>query len=128
MMIETHPELLGKVVERLKALADENRIRLLLRLRNGDCNVMTLTAQLGLSQASVSKHLIILKRVGLVTVARKGTQAIYSVTDKSIFDLCSSICDGVVRHLRIEHEALGLAPGKTRALRPMHPLTKGKKI
>jgi ArsR family transcriptional regulator len=99
------PELIGQVVKRLRALADENRIRLLLRLRQGECNVSTLTDDLSLGQASVSKHLAVLRNVGLVEVTRQGTQAIYRVRDESVFELCELVCSGVVRHLRQEHAA-----------------------
>ena len=101
-------ELIGKVVERLKALADENRIRLLVRLREKPANVTTLAATLGLAQPSVSKHLAVLKQVGLVEVERDGAQAIYRVRDESIFDLCQIVCDGVVRFAQAEHAALNL--------------------
>ena len=102
------PELIPKVVERLKAIADENRIRLLLRLRDGECNVTELTGKTGMGQASVSKHLLLLKQVGLVEARREGTQAIYRVRDQSVFQMCSLVCDGVVRHLQKEHAALKL--------------------
>jgi len=99
-------ELIPKVVERMRALADENRIRLLLRLQATPANVTTLTAELGIAQASVSKHLAILKQVGLVEAARHGTQAVYRVRDQSVFDLCRLVCDGVVRFVEEEHAAL----------------------
>ena len=107
-------ELIPKVVERLRALADESRIRLLLRLREGECNVTELTEQLGMGQASVSKHLLFLKQVGLVEARREGTQAIYRVRDESVFEMCSLVCDGVVRHLQREHAALKLPPAVAR--------------
>ena len=103
------PQLLPKVVQRLKALADENRVRLLLRLQQGPCNVGTLSQALSISQASTSKHLALLKQAGLVESTRAGTQICYAVSDRSIYDLCSLICDGVVRHLKAEHAALNLA-------------------
>ena len=108
MEIEAHPKLLAKVVERLAALADENRIRLLLRLRHGACNVSGLTEALGISQASVSKHLGVLRQAGLVEVTRAGTHAIYRVRDGQVFDLCGLVCAGVVTHLRREQAILGL--------------------
>jgi len=103
-------ELIPKVVERLRAIADENRIRLLLRLREGECNVTELSEHLAMGQASVSKHLLLLKQVGLVESRRAGTQAIYRVRDESVFEMCGVVCDGVVRHLQQEHAALKLAP------------------
>ncbi len=96
------PEILDRVVERLTALADASRIRLLLRLREGEANVITLSTELEIRQASVSKHLGVLKRVGLVKTRRAGTQAIYSVRDDSVFEMCKMVCDGVLRHVREE--------------------------
>lgn len=109
-------ELIPKVAERLKALADETRLRLLLRLRGGEGNVTELSAELGVAQASVSKHLATLRQVGLIQVRREGVQAIYSVRDDRVFDMCEIVCDGVVRHLREEHAAVsvGDAPRRSR--------------
>lgn len=96
------------VVERLKALADESRVRILLRLKQGPANVNQLAQTLGIAQPSVSKHLAILKNVGLLNVQRHGTAAIYSVKDQTIFDLCALICSGVTRFKKEQHQALGL--------------------
>ncbi len=103
MDIAPHPELIEKMAERLAAMADGSRIRLLLRLARGECNVSGLTAALGIPQGTVSKHLGVLRQAGLVEVRRAGTQAIYTVRDGSVLELCRLVCDGVVRHLRQEH-------------------------
>ena len=107
--MKLNEEMIPKIVERLRALADESRIRLLLRLKNGECNVNTLKAELGIAQASVSKHLTVLRQVGLVDVERRGTQAVYKICDDSVFDMCRLVCDGVVRHLQREHAVLASA-------------------
>jgi ArsR family transcriptional regulator len=101
-------QLIPKVVERLRALADENRIRILLHLKDGPANVSTLTASLCISQASVSKHLALLRQAGLLDVRRVGTHAVYRIRDNSIFDLCQILCAGVVRFAQEEHAALSL--------------------
>lgn len=111
-------QMIGRVVERLRALADETRVRLLLRLKRGECNVTALSEELGVAQASVSKHLNVLRQSGLVAVRREGTQAIYGIRDKSVFELCKLVCDGVVRHAREEHAALGLADREPRDADP----------
>lgn len=108
MKNEMSDEMVGRVVERLRALADETRVRLLLRLKTGECNVTSLAEELGVGQASVSKHLNVLKQVGILSVRREGTQAFYAVRDQSIFELCKLVCDGVVRHAQAEHAALGI--------------------
>jgi DNA-binding transcriptional ArsR family regulator len=103
------PQLVSRVAERFKSLADENRLRLLMRLRQGPCHVNALAEALALGQASVSKHLAVLRQAGLVTAERQGTQMIYAVDDESIFDLCDLVCDGVVRHLEQQHAEAGLS-------------------
>lgn len=94
------PELIPQVAERLKAMAEENRIRLLLLLKAGPRRVGDLSEELGLAQASVSKHLAVLRRAGLVTVQRRGTEAFYRIHDPSVFELCDIVCGGVQRHLK----------------------------
>ena len=100
-------ELLPRVASRFAALADETRLRLLMRLRRGEANVAALTGELGVAQASVSKHLAVLRAAGLVECTRAGTRCVYRVRDGSVFDLCRIVCDGVVRHAEREHAALG---------------------
>jgi DNA-binding transcriptional ArsR family regulator len=101
-----NPEMIGRAAERLRALADERRIMLLLRLQDGEANVSTLAAACGLGLASASKHLASLKQVGLIDSRRAGTQTVYRVSDPSVFDLCDIVCDGVRRHARRQHEAV----------------------
>ena len=96
------------VVERLKALADESRVRILLVLKYGPASVNELAHAIGLAQPSVSKHLGVLKQVGLLDVERRGTTALYSIKDQTIFDLCSLVCAGVTRFKKEQHEALGI--------------------
>lgn len=104
-------ELLADIVERLKALADENRIRILMRLREGECKVTSLAEELEIAQASVSKHLAILRQVGLVEVTRVGTTAWYRVKDESVFEMCELVCGGVIRHLQEEQRVLAATLG-----------------
>lgn len=101
-------QMVEKVVVRLRALADETRVRLILRLKRGECNVTELSAEVGVEHASASKHLSILRHAGFVEVRRQGTQAIYAIQDESIFELCELVCQGVVRQANAEHTALGL--------------------
>jgi DNA-binding transcriptional ArsR family regulator len=61
-----------------KSLADPTRLALLERLlRDGEQNVVTLTACAGVSQPAVSKHLAVLKRAGLVRDRRDGRETRY---------------------------------------------------
>jgi DNA-binding transcriptional ArsR family regulator len=61
-----------------RALADPTRRAIFERLcREGDQTVGALTAQAGISQPAVSKHLAILKQAGLVRDRHEGRQTHY---------------------------------------------------
>ncbi len=102
------PAMINKAVERLRALSDSARLNILLRLRQGESNVTSLVKEFGIAQASVSKHLAILKQVGFVQVRRDGSQSMYSIKDDSVFDVVRLICDGVHKHQTELAEAIGL--------------------
>lgn len=73
VVAQHHPESL------FKTLADPTRRALFERLcRGGEQNVGALTAQAGVSQPAVSKHLGILKQAGLVLDRQEGRQTHYS--------------------------------------------------
>jgi ArsR family transcriptional regulator len=55
-----------------KALADENRVRLLLALRRGELCACQLTELLRLAPSTVSKHLFLLKHAGLLESRKDG--------------------------------------------------------
>jgi DNA-binding transcriptional ArsR family regulator len=63
----------------LKALADENRLAIVLTLAEGSRSVVDLTEELGLSQTLVSHHLKALRECHLVSVAAKGRRNVYSM-------------------------------------------------
>src|SRR5512138_3123770 len=61
-----------------RALADPTRRALFERLvRDGEQTVAALTAQAGVSQPAVSKHLAVLKQAGLVRDRHEGRQTHY---------------------------------------------------
>src|ERR1700753_4306267 len=61
-----------------KSLADPTRRGLFERLcRDGEQTVAALTAQAGVSQPAVSKHLAVLRRAGLVSARHAGRQTHY---------------------------------------------------
>ena len=100
-ILETMPknmpsqEMVSRLVDHLRALADEVRLRILLRLKQGECNVSTLVDELQVGQASISKHLAVLRRAGIVQVRRGGNQSFYSIRDGSVFQVCHLICESV---------------------------------
>jgi ArsR family transcriptional regulator len=63
--------------ERLKALADPDRLRIVQVLRGGPKNVSEITAELSAEIANVSHHLQILKREGIVETEKRGRFVVY---------------------------------------------------
>lgn len=66
-----------------KALADENRVRLLLALRDGELCACQLTELIQLAPSTVSKHLFLLKNAGLVESRKEGRWIYFKLVDKS---------------------------------------------
>ncbi|MCS6815829.1 MAG: metalloregulator ArsR/SmtB family transcription factor [Blastocatellia bacterium] len=90
---------MNEYIEIFKALSDETRLRilrLLLMAKSGLC-VCELVDSLEVPQYNVSKHLKVLKQVGLLTERREGRWVYYSLYDadepfmQSLFDALASI-------------------------------------
>ena len=75
----TSRELARAVVPRFKALADENRLTLLLLLADRPRTVKELQEASGLSQTLVSHHLAPLRELGLVMVEPRGRANVYTL-------------------------------------------------
>lgn len=68
------------MVRCLKALADENRLRILMLLRERELCGFELMGVLDLSQPLVSSHLSVLREAGLVTSRREGKRMRYAIS------------------------------------------------
>ncbi len=65
-----------------KALADENRLRMLMALQEGEICVCQITELMGLAMSTVSKHLSVLYQAGLVNARKEGRWMYYSLPGK----------------------------------------------
>jgi ArsR family transcriptional regulator len=65
-----------------KALADENRVRMLLALQGGELCVCQITELFRLAASTISKHLSILYQAGLVDSRKDGRWIYYSLPAK----------------------------------------------
>ena len=63
----------------LKALAHESRLKIVHRLTRGDCSVTELTELVGSDRTTVSKHLAILRSLGIVRDRRVGNAVHYTL-------------------------------------------------
>ena len=66
------------------AVAEPRRRQILDALAGGERPVNVLVAQLGLSQPQVSKHLKVLREVGLVDARNHGRQRLYRLNGKPL--------------------------------------------
>jgi ArsR family transcriptional regulator, cadmium/lead-responsive transcriptional repressor len=62
------------------AIADPSRLRVLdLLVDHGDASASSLAGQVPFSRQAVSKHLVVLEQVGLVSRRRQGREVLYQV-------------------------------------------------
>jgi DNA-binding transcriptional ArsR family regulator len=99
-------ELLGRIAEVLKAMADPTRLKILHSLHQGERCVSDILTNVGGSQANVSKHLSVLKRAGLVDCRREGLNVFYRIIDEGVFTICRNVCDSLELRVDREHEAI----------------------
>jgi DNA-binding transcriptional ArsR family regulator len=69
--------------ERLRVMAEANRIALLDALNGGEAGVQELADYVGLPHQAASHHLALLWRAGIVSRRRLGSLTLYSVSDWS---------------------------------------------
>ena len=82
-MAKYRNEKLNRLIAVTKALSDENRVRVLMALKDREICVCQLVELLGLSPSTVSKHLSILEQAGLLIRRKEGKWHYYRLTDPS---------------------------------------------
>jgi DNA-binding transcriptional ArsR family regulator len=93
-------EALEQISTRFRALAEPTRLAILQELKSGERTVSELVEALSLSQANVSKQLSILREAGFLRREQRGTNAVYSIGDPLVMELCRIVCDGMNRRAR----------------------------
>jgi ArsR family transcriptional regulator len=84
--------------EFFKTLSHPARIRVLELLSERDLAVAELLPHLGIEPAHLSQQLAILRRAGLVTTRREGSNVIYSLTSPQVSDLLA-VARGILTNL-----------------------------
>ena len=77
-------ETVGEMAALLRLLGDATRLRLLGLLLSGERHVTSLCAQLDLAQPTVSHHLALLRKKGLIQARRAGKLMFYSLNSKHL--------------------------------------------
>jgi len=89
-----------------RALADPNRVRILLALRRGELCVCQITELFGLAFSTVSKHLSILQHAGLIQSRKSERWVYYRLPDQSAPVTVREALDWVKKSLAKTGEAV----------------------
>jgi ArsR family transcriptional regulator len=79
------------LIQSLKALADEKRLKMLRLLLNSDLCVGALANHLGVSKPAVSQHLRILRQAGLVRGEKRGYWTHYMVDREALTRIAAEL-------------------------------------
>jgi DNA-binding transcriptional ArsR family regulator len=115
-------EALTQVAAYFQALSEPTRLQILNLLRQQERSVGELAQLCGYSAANVSRHLALLTQHGLVARESRGTSAIYSIADASVYALCDLVCGNIARQLdRTVRERAAFARPETKRTRSRAP-------
>jgi DNA-binding transcriptional ArsR family regulator len=89
--------------ERLRVIAERNRIALLEALRDGEAGVQELADRVDLPHQNASHHLGVLWRAGVLNRRREGTVTLYAIEDWSAWWIVEQIA-GLVEAGEERHE------------------------
>ncbi|MEO8277943.1 MAG: metalloregulator ArsR/SmtB family transcription factor [Thermoanaerobaculia bacterium] len=106
MSLQPSDELFARIAERLKALADPTRLKILHTVEDRELCVTEILAEVGGSQANVSKHLSKMRTSGVLASRREGTNIFYRVVDPAAFTICRTVCDALEQRAESEHRLL----------------------
>lgn len=89
-----------KVLTITRALGDENRLRALAMLRDGELCVCRIIEMLELAPSTVSKHMSVLKQARLVETRRTGKWTFYRLADEADGSPETGILSWLLRQLK----------------------------
>lgn len=72
------------VVQKLKSLANTDRLIILCHLMHEELNVSQIEAKTQITQPSLSQQLMILRKNDVVSTRREGKQIFYSIKDEQL--------------------------------------------
>lgn len=96
------------IARRFKTLSDPNRLKIINTLGSLEMNVNDLVLATGMRQSTVSRHLAELLSSGIVSRRRDGLNAIYRVTDETIFAICDLVCSRLRAQYENHRDSFGL--------------------
>jgi ArsR family transcriptional regulator len=89
-------------VEFAKALADETRQKIMALCCCRQLSVTDIVDALDVAQPTVSHHLGILRKAGLVLVERRGRQVLYTLNQARLAESCCTVAENFAPDHRLE--------------------------
>jgi ArsR family transcriptional regulator len=89
ILISNHPEV--QISKLLSLIGQPVRIQILLIIGAQEACVCHLEAVLGVRQASISQHLMVLRKAGLVTSHRDGRNVFYQLTHPEVVEVLQRV-------------------------------------
>lgn len=82
-----------------KAIAHEKRLEILACLKEGETHVDAIAQTLGISKASTSQHLQILKQAGVVVRRKQGQFVFYRIFSPKVTQACDLMRQALLEHI-----------------------------
>lgn len=81
----------------IKALSHPTRLQIIDLLRSGERCVCEIFPELNIEQSSVSRHLALLKKEGLLRSRKEGLKVIYWVSDPLVYEIIDRCSESIRR-------------------------------
>lgn len=106
-------EVFAMQAEICQAMANPARLEIVHVLRAGPQTVNHLAQALGMSQATVSRHLAVLRQHLLVTAQHQGKEQLYILTNPKISQVCDLMREVLAE--QINHQARMINPSEAQS-------------
>ncbi len=97
---------MNRILDICKALGDEARLRALLALRDGELCLCQVVELLQLAPSTVSKHMTMLHRAGIVELRKHGRWHYYRLPGPEASPMVREVLDWLMRHTEREQIAV----------------------
>jgi ArsR family transcriptional regulator len=104
MLPETERRILQLQSQVLKVLSNPKRLEILHDLRRGEMTVTEIVLATGMRQATVSQHLAMMRRSGVVSERRVANAVYYTITDRRINHACDIMLSFLVERSKADSE------------------------
>lgn len=99
-------------------LSEPIRLRIMHAICEEEKSVSKIVAELGANQTSISRHLNLMHRSGVLARRKEGSQVYYRAADAAMVEVCRSVCDRIASRMDestpLRHELRRLMPRRAR--------------